>query len=358
MTRFAAQYRVIFIEEPVYHGDGAGYNATAIPTNIIRVVPHLPEGLSPDESTAEMKHLLRRIFRELQIESYFFWYYTPMALAISEDYNPLMIIYDCMDELSAFKFAPQELKDREKELMAKADIVFTGGHSLYESKKHLHHNIHAFPSSIDVEHFYKARYYTEDPDDQLHIPHPRIGFYGVIDERMDIALIDTVARRKPEWHFILIGPVVKIDENDLPRLPNIHYLNKKEYQDLPSYISGWDIAMLPFAHNESTRFISPTKTPEYLAAGKPVISTPIIDVIRHYGANKLVHIAGTADEFIRVAALELGTRDRKEWLAQVNDLLSKNSWDKTWQQMMHLMEVQLTSKINPIITKPRENAYV
>jgi UDP-galactopyranose mutase len=296
------------------------------------------------------------MFVEKEIVNYFFWYYTPMSLAVTDHFNPTVIVYDCMDELSAFKFAPQSLKDREQELFTKADLVFTGGYSLYEAKKHKHPDVHAFPSSIDFEHFNKARQYNADPVDQAPIPHPRIGFFGVIDERMDLELVEAVARRKPEWSFIMIGPVVKVDQNMLPKLPNIHYLGMKAYGDLPSYISGWDVAMMPFAHNESTRYISPTKTPEYLAAGKPVVSTPIIDVLRQYGRYGLVNIAGTVDEFIRVTSLELETHDREEWLEHVDELLSQNSWDKTWQRMMYLITRKINEKQR--MNNVKEQVYV
>ena len=188
-----------------------------------------------------------------------------------------------MDELSAFKFAPPQLREAETALFNAADIVFTGGHSLYQAKKHLHHNIYPFPSSIEKEHFSKARIHNQEPPDQQHIPHPRLGFFGVLDERFDIELIREAAIRKPEWNFILLGPVVKINHDDLPRLSNIYYPGGKTYNELPAYISGWDIALVPFALNESTKYISPTKTPEYLAAGKPVISTAITDVVKPYG---------------------------------------------------------------------------
>jgi glycosyltransferase involved in cell wall biosynthesis len=344
LTRFAKNHRVFFIEEPIYDDTANTLAITNPEANLWVIVPHLRQGLNETDSIAAQKELLSKLFIEREIVNYFFWYYTPMAMAISDHFNPSVIIYDCMDELSAFKFAPQSLKDRENELFAKADLVFTGGYSLYEAKKNRHPDVHAFPSSIDAEHFSKARLYATDPEDQASIPHPRIGFFGVIDERMDLALVEGVARRKPEWHIIMIGPVVKIDHEVLPKLPNIHYLGMKQYRDLPNYISGWDVAMMPFAHNESTRYISPTKTPEYLAAGKPVVSTPIIDVLRQYGRNGLVNIAGTTDEFIRVTSLALENTDREEWLEKVDDFLSHNSWDKTWQRMTYLITRKLIEK--------------
>ena len=344
LTRFTRNYTVYYVEEPIFDATSDFLEVTMPMENIWVVVPHLRDGLQEEDAIAVQKELLAKMFIDRAINHYFFWYYTPMAVAISDHFNPSLIVYDCMDELAAFKFAPQSLKDREKELFKKADLVFTGGLSLYEAKKNWHPDVHAFPSSIDVQHFAKARMYTLDPADQEMIPHPRIGYFGVIDERMDLALIEGIARRRPDWHIVMVGPVVKITHDSLPKQPNIHYLGMKGYEELPSYISGWDIAMLPFAHNESTRYISPTKTPEYLAAGKPVISTPIIDVIRLYGRNGLVNIAGTPEEFVRVAALELENTDREEWMEQVNELLSHNSWDKTWQRMMYLVTRKLNEK--------------
>ncbi len=337
-------FSVYYIEEPLVGGNREFLEVTKPAENLTLIVPHVREGLGEEQSITYQKEMLARFFIEHDITQYFFWYYTPMALAISDHFNPLLIVYDCMDELSAFRFAPQALKDREKELLRKADIVFTGGYSLYEAKKNRHPDVHAFPSSIDAEHFGSARLYNADPADQERISHPRIGYFGVIDERMDLTLIEGIARRKPEWHIVMVGPVCKISPDTLPKLPNIHYLGMKSYDELPAYISGWDIAMLPFAHNEATRYISPTKTPEYLAAGKPVISTPIIDVLRQYGRNSLVNIAGTPEEFVRVAALELENNDREEWLEQVDEFLSHNSWDKTWQRMMYLVTRKLTEK--------------
>jgi glycosyltransferase involved in cell wall biosynthesis len=357
LSRFAKQFRVFFVEEPIFDSPDQGFIQVTNPgENLFVVIPHLAAGKPEESNVSTQKELLSKMFVEKEIVNYFFWYYTPMSLAVTDHFNPTVIVYDCMDELSAFKFAPQSLKDREQELFTKADLVFTGGYSLYEAKKHKHPDVHAFPSSIDFEHFNKARQYNADPVDQAPIPHPRIGFFGVIDERMDLELVEAVARRKPEWSFIMIGPVVKVDQNMLPKLPNIHYLGMKAYGDLPSYISGWDVAMMPFAHNESTRYISPTKTPEYLAAGKPVVSTPIIDVLRQYGRYGLVNIAGTVDEFIRVTSLELETHDREEWLEHVDELLSQNSWDKTWQRMMYLITRKINEKQR--MNNVKEQVYV
>lgn len=360
LTRFAREMRVIYIEEPVV-SDKDFCQVTESDPNIWVVVPHLEKDLSEQESNRRRTELLSRLFTDMAINNYIFWYYTPMSLAFSDSFKPELVVYDCMDELSAFKFAPAGLKESEEQLLKNADLVFTGGHSLYEAKKHRHSAIYPFPSSIDKDHFQQARTITSDPQDQASIPHPRFGFYGVIDERMDLALIERVAAARPEWHFVIIGPVVKIDDNILPRLSNIHYLGGKSYKELPTYLAGWDISTIPFALNESTRFISPTKTPEYLSAGKPVISSSIKDVVSPYGDNNLVYIADTPEEFIAAAETELNVSDKQPWLAKVDVFLKENSWDNTWNQMKQLISRKLAEKaqeknINNLNLK--ENYYV
>jgi UDP-galactopyranose mutase len=296
-------------------------------------------------TTAVLKEMIRRLFMEQGIREYVFWYYTPMALSFTKHFSPIASIYDCMDELSAFKGAHSRLADFERELFTQVDLVFTGGQSLYEAKRNAHKAVHAFPSSIEVSHFGKARMITDEPQDQVSIPQPRLGFFGVIDERFDIELLDAVARRRPDWHFVIIGPVVKIHPETLPKYPNIHYLGPKKYEELPCYLAGWDIALLLFARNESTRFISPTKTPEYLAAGKPVISTSIRDVVRPYGQLELVRIADSPTEFISAAEdLMANVAHSSEWLRRVDDFLAEISWDKTWAEMSDLIDQTIERK--------------
>ena len=303
------------------------------------VVPHLPEGLRSEIAiNAVLKDLMRQLFLAHSINEYVFWYYTPLALSFTDHFEPVAKVYDCMDELSAFKGANSQLPAIEKELFQHVDLVFTGGQSLFEAKRGQHPAVYAFPSSIDAKHFRRARTTVEDPEDQAHIPHPRLGFFGVIDERFDVELLNEVAAKRPDWHFVIIGPVVKIDPATLPKHANIHYLGGKKYTELPEYLAGWDIALLLFARNESTRFISPTKTPEYLAAGKPVISTSIRDVVRPYGELKLVEIADTPDDLIRAAEKIMSRKDRSEWLRKVDAFLENISWDKTWAQMSKLID--------------------
>jgi len=271
------------------------------------------------------------------ITHYVLWYYTPMAFSFSEHLRPLATIYDCMDELSAFLSAPPALREREVALLQRADLVFTGGQSLYEAKRSRHRHVYAFPSSVDAAHFHAARFRQQEPLDQRYIAHPRLGFYGVLDERFDGNLVAQIADAQPNWQIILVGPLAKIELSDLPQRPNIHVLGPKSYDELPAYLAGWGVALLPFAHNDSTRFISPTKTLEYLAGGKPVVSTSIRDVVSPYGEQGLVRIADTADAFI-AAIREALEEPREARLPRIDAFLAHTSWDATWESMRSLVE--------------------
>ncbi len=359
LTRFANYQRVFFIEEPVFESAGKAFlEVNKAGEQLWIVTPHLLEGYSPDEIIIQQKFLLKNLYADFSIIKYIHWYYTPMALNISNHLQPKMIIYDCMDELSNFKFAPAEIKQKEKDLFRIADLVFTGGHNLYQAKKALHHNIYPFPSSIDKEHFSQARTISTIPGDQEKISRPIFGFYGVVDERFNVELLREVATRKPSWNFVIIGPVIKIDPAILPRLDNIHYLGPKKYEELPAYLSGWDVAMIPFLLNDSTKYISPTKTPEYLSAGVPVISSSIVDVVNPYAINQLVHIADDANAFIAASESELANADKANWLQSVDEFLKDNSWNNTWSQMVHCINSTLQNKTIKTVTVKKEEAYV
>jgi len=333
LSRFAKDMKVYFFEEPMFDAAEGAYLTLSSRGALDVIVPHMPHGLDDQTVSRLLTQLLDDFLDTAVLDEWIFWYYTPMALKFTEKYKPKVLVYDCMDELSAFKFAPVELVGLEKKLMAKADLVFTGGYSLYEAKKQQHSNIFPFPSSIEKEHFAKARRSPAQPADQSQINGVKLGFYGVIDERFDIELIGNIATQRPDWQIILIGPVVKIAEDVLPKNNNIHYLGQKTYQELPAYLSGWDVALIPFQLNESTRFISPTKTPEYLAAGVPVVSTPIRDVVKPYGIRKLVRIGENANDFIKAIDAELAMVNRKVWLKNVDNFLYTISWDDTYQKM-------------------------
>jgi glycosyltransferase involved in cell wall biosynthesis len=337
MSRFARQRRVFVFEEPVFTDEAERLDVTSRGGNVHIAVPKLPRDTDARQIPDKLRTFLDELIESHDIRNFLSWYYTPMMFEWSDHLQPAATVYDCMDQLSAFKNAPPELTENEAKLLKRADLVFTGGQSLYEAKKESHPAVYAFPSSIDVAHFARASAIADDPADLAGIARPRIGFVGVIDERMDIGLLDQIAENMPEWQFVMIGPVVKIDESELPRRKNIHYLGPKTYDELPDYIGRWDVAMMPFAMNESTRYISPTKTPEYLAAGLPVVSTPIRDVVRPYGEKGLVHIAATADEFIEGigAAMNEDAGIRKR---QVDAFLSNVSWDSTFAEMSRLID--------------------
>ena len=340
LTRCAKDRRVFFIEEPKFGSGSMRLEVRECQGGVHVVVPHLPAGLESEVAVAAvLKDMVQRFFLDNGIRDFVAWYYTPMALSFTDHLKPIAYIYDCMDELSAFKGADARLQQYEKALFGRAHLVFTGGHTLYEAKKDQHRAVYAFPSSIDRVHFAKARGKQPDPVDQKAIPHPRLGFFGVIDERFDIELLDSAAVARPDWQFVMIGPVVKIDPSALPLRPNIHYLGPKSYEEWPAYLSGWDVALLLFARNEATRFISPTKTPEYLAAGRPVISTSITDVVRPYGEQGLVDIADTAEELIAAAERVLAPDyDHTQWLQRVDSFLAGTSWDQTWSEMSALID--------------------
>lgn len=341
LSRAAREFDVVFIEEPIRVDDGEPRIESGTRDCGVRVVqPMLPHGTNETDAVDFQRMTLDTAVAAAP-GRLILWLYTPMALPFSRHVPAKLIVFDKMDELSAFQNAPPMLHALEQEMLELADVVFTGGASMHEAAAHRHANIHCFPSSIDTAHFGKARAGIADPDDQAGIARPRLGFFGVIDERFDKDLLGQVAALRPEWQFVMIGPVVKIDPASLPKAVNIHWLGGKGYADLPAYLANWDIGWMPFAINESTRFISPTKTPEFLAAGLPVVSTAIRDVVRPYGEAGLVEIATTADETVTAVEMLLA-RPRADWLARVDAQLAQGSWDRTWASMRARMEEILT----------------
>jgi len=339
LSRFAHSMRVFFWEEPSFADVARPTLDVTVTEEAVTVLqPRLPRGLDETAATLAEKALLDGLLRSERVTDPVLWYYTPMALAFSGHLRGHPIVYDCMDELSLFRGAPAAMREWESRLLARADLVFTGGHSLFKAKRAQHRAAHLFPSGVDIRHFRAARGGLTEPADQRDIPHPRLGFYGVLDERLDRELLAGVAEARPDWHFVMIGPVVKIDPAELPQRPNIHYLGSRPYADLPGYSGSWDLATMPFAQNEATRYISPTKTPEYLAAGLPVISTPITDVVRQYGTLQAVGIAGSPEQFIaegeRLLALRRGPGG---WLEEADRALADMSWDRTWSRMARLV---------------------
>ncbi len=362
LNRCAQARRVFIVEEPIVIPEKTSWlDVSRRDCGVWIVVPHISESLSDEEFTLSLQGLLNTLFAEARIQQPILWYYTPMAVPFTHHLPSSAVVYDCMDELSAFKGAHPQLQAWEARLFELADLVFTGGHSLYEAKQHQHSNVYAFPSSIEAAHFAQARQTLPEPPDQADIPHPLLGFYGVIDERMDLELLDGIAQARPDWQLVMVGPIVKINSASLPQRPNIYYLGSKSYQELPHYLAGWDVALLLFARNASTRFISPTKTPEYLAAGKPVVSTSIRDVVRPYGDEKLVHIADTVAEFVAAISIALTqSQTPADWLDRVDARLAQTSWDLTWQAMNDLIEEAIATnarKLTPFESTSSKTKY-
>ena len=338
LSRYAKNRRVFYVEEPVVGNvTQAKLHMKDTHEGVQIVIPHLPAGLNAEATVLSMKELVDVLIRDENINEYSLLYYTPMALSYSRHLKPTSIMYDCLDDQTLYKGDPQSLMAREAELMEKAQLVFTAGHSVFEAKKYDHHNIYPFPNAVDYNHFSKARQSLIEPDDQVNIPHPRIGFYGVIDERFKASLLEKLADLRPEFHFVIIGPVTTIDHDTLPKRPNIHYLGKKDYYALPIYISGWDCAIMPYEVNEHTKTMSPTKTKEILAAGKPIVSTSLTDVIHPYRDKGLVHIADHPEHFIEcIENAMIESMNDETWIEKADHFLNGKNWNTVFTQMAEL----------------------
>jgi len=353
MRRFAQTQTVFFWEEHIPCDHPLPYleHHPFASDNVIALRPRVPHWWSAQDVQAALKELLDLFVQTSVRTPPVLWFYTPAMLPFAKHLQASTIVYDCMDELSAFRFADPALLAHEQQLLARADVVFTGGYSLYEAKRSRHPNVHPFPSAVEVAHFAQARDAAVEPADQAVITGPKLGFYGVIDERIDLDLIDAAAAARPDWSFVMIGPVVKIDADKLPRRKNIHWLGSRGYADLPAYLSGWDVALMPFAINAATRFISPTKTPEYLAGGLPVVSTPIVDVVRHYGDMDAVAIAADATDFIAACETALALPRTGSWRDTADAVLATQSWDRTQAAMFKEIERARSGRIRT--TAPR-----
>lgn len=352
LSRLAAERPVFFVEEPELDPGGpARFERSAPQPNVTVLRSRTPVqslGFHPEQLTV-LEPLVAELARELDGTTLVAWLYTPLALPLAQVLEPAAIVYDCMDELSLFQGAPPELLSREAELLLCSDVMFTGGPSLFRAKQARHGNVHCFPSSVDAGHFRQARGEEKggvpEAEDQAALPHPRLGFYGVIDERLDLPLLEFLADARPHWQIVLVGPVVKIDPASLPRRANIHYFGQRSYDELPRYLAGWDVCLLPFARNDATRFISPTKTLEYMAAELPIVSTPIADVAEPY--SHIVYLGHTQEEFLAAceAALGAGPEERASRAAQMRQVLAGTSWDVTVASMETLLAAAVTKKV-------------
>ena len=297
------------------------------------VIPHLPAVMSAEERNGTLAMLMADLFQKYSVKDYILWYQTPEPLAFTRHLKPSAMVYDCMDELATGS-------DRELELVKLANVVFTNTGAGYDEKRALHPNVHCLPCSADIRHFAQARRIVDEPADQFTIPHPRLGFVGAIDRRLDLKLLDLVAEARPDWHLVLLGPAADIDAADLPDRPNVHYLGGKSVDEIPAYLAGWDVAMLPLVRDESTRRASATRILEYLAAGRPVVSTSIPETVERFAKTGVVQIADTLAEFI-IAAADAGMDqmyDNERWLVMADDLLERNSWASIWGEMERLLD--------------------
>lgn len=352
LTRLARNRRIIFVEEPVGVDESKeAFNIIKPNENVTIIQPRIewenfPKRLAP---------LLVDFLGKQNIHKPILWFYSPAFEVMTSKLDHSLVVYDCMDQLSAFKGASQSLITQEKLLLNAANLVFTGGKSLCEEKMKYHDNVYCFPSSVDRKHFERATWSkTIIPKDMMNLNKPIVGFYGVVDERFDLGLLDEISQRMADVTFAVIGPVVKIEEDELPRRNNIKYFGGRKYEDLPNYLKAIDITMMPFALNKSTQFISPTKTLEFMAALKPIISTPIYDVVRDYSKEvKIVKNAQGFEEAIRYYLAETSVqRYTRETLQKA--VLKKTSWDKTVEQMKELIDGELTKKANNAIKVPTQ----
>ncbi len=340
LSRLARSHRVLFVEEPLYSAGDPHAELSAPTANVTVLTPHTPltaPGFHDDQIPLLQK-LVGHVLARERFNDYCAWLFTPMALPLLTKLSPRIVVYDCMDQLTAFKGAPRQLVQRENALMRVANVVFAGGPSLYEARRPRHQNVHLFPSSVDREHFARGGDVALTHPEMKGLARPRLGYFGVLDERLDLELLRAVAAARPEWELCMVGPLVKVDPSTLPRLPNIHYFGLRDYDELPAFLAGWDVAMLPFAHNDATRFISPTKTLEYMAAGRAIVSTSIDDVKALYGG--VVRFADTADAFVAQceAALVEPAAQRSARLVEMCRIVAATSWDETVREMRRIID--------------------
>lgn len=358
LTRFAKQAPVFFLEEPVFVDDLAeGVLDVTMPhQNVYRAVPRLPTAARAgdyDTAVAQVRTLAlaalgaqsaRHGIPANAFSGAVQWFYTPMpAPAMLGAFHESGVVYDCMDELAQFRFAHPDLMRRERLLMSQADVVFTGGYKLWESKSRHHPNVHYFGCGVDSDHFAKARDpRTEIPDDVARIDGVIAGYYGVIDERLDYDLIARLAASDSSLQVVMVGPVVKVDPRDLPKAPNIHWLGSRSYDVLPNYVRAFDVCLMPFALNDATEFINPTKTLEYMAAAKPIVSTAVADVVHNF--TPVVNVALTAAEFVQAVASDARQPDAA-FITEGVSMARASSWESIVSSMNDLLLSSLSGQV-------------
>lgn len=362
MQRFSTQHNVLFVEEPLaVLGDGEPELVVRQVTPSIWVstlhvpVPELGWISYDSPWQATYERAVAAWVRDWTNVPPVLWFYNPLPLGFISELQPAVVVYDVMDELRNFAGAPLELMQCEEELLRRADVVFTGGASIHRAKEPYNANTHLFPSGVEVRHFATALHSgTPIPSDIANLPAPRIGYYGVVDERLDLELLAEVAGARTSWSWVLIGPVLKIDPASLPVAPNLHYLGQRQYAELPEYLQGFDVTMMPFALNQATEYISPTKTLEYMAGDKPIVSTPIRDVIDLYGEG--VFVAASPAEFVQgcEAAMQQTPDQMKCRQAVYKRLLAAHEWDDIAARMRDLVSAQLEARVSANVAERKE----
>lgn len=357
LSRLSAFHPIVFLEDAAPLPDDSGSDGqprmqvtrVSDTLTVLRplLVPHVGDPVKDAETDAingpAWQRLLDTAVHQLGWKRLVHWFYTPMAAEARGLYDPVAVAYDCMDELANFKGAPADIKQKEADLMRAADVVFTGGPSMFQARKDKHPNVHQFNSGVDVAHFQKAlAAETPVPDDIKDLPHPVLLYYGVIDERMGWDNLAAVADAHPEWSLVMVGPLAKITEKDLVKRPNIHYTGQRGYDDLPGYLKGCDVALVPFALSDATRFLSPTKTLEYFAARKPVVSTPIQDIVDHYA--DAARIGHTPEDFVRACEAALAEEDAAR-LARGERYAGEQTWDNIVLQMRDLLDAAVAKRL-------------
>jgi beta-glucosidase/6-phospho-beta-glucosidase/beta-galactosidase len=352
LSRFAKKHPVLFVEEPVFdkpEGAEPDLQFHAVMPNVTVMCPHVSASWNRNPKLPnKLREWAREAIERMNDNGGAFdrpvlWYYSPMDSAWSlGHFENRGVVYDCMDELSQFTGAPKQLVNNESRLIEHADIVFTGGYELGAKKKRQHDNVHIFGCGVEFAHFNKAQDpHTTIPPDIDFMARPILGWFGVVDERVDYAMIGEMARMRPDWSFAMVGPVVKVDPNLLPHSPNLFWMGGRDYQQLPNYCAAFDVNMMCFANNAATQYINPTKGLEYMATGKPIVSTPVRDVVRQW--SDIVDLAKNAEEFVTAAqrALENPDEDR---ITRGLELARKSSWENTVATMQGLIRDAISKK--------------
>lgn len=342
LSRFAKRHRILFIEEPYFDAREGGnwIEVREGMPDVSVAAPHLAPGLAEEEQALELRRLAEEAIAAANAFGDFdeplHWYYAPMMASWGLDLSSRGVVYDCMDELSQFRYAPPALVANERRLMERADIVFTGGYELYAKKSKLHKNVHCFGCGVEYEHFSQAQDAGGSiPEDLKMLGKPVVGWFGVIDERVDYDLLLRAAALRPEYRFAMVGPVVKVDPDSLPKADNLHWLGGRDYAQLPAYCRGFDVCMMCFAINEATQYINPTKALEYMATGKPVVSTPVRDVVRQYA--DAADVVSSAEEFVRALDRAIAKPDQAK-IRRGLQRARQASWDETVDRMNELID--------------------